>query len=344
MDKKVIKFKGKEKVEEMCKPNPIKLEVASKYVESYWWEIIRDVFSYEKERNAGLQEIHKIFTDDRILKGLELYKDGKIKEGAVTDVDVRATINGDEKEYMITLKNWKPEKLLRHRYEIERYISELFIDCQCQDHGIYHYKSNSSLACKHICAVIWMLQEEYNMPKFFLTPKEKREDWYEKSKTLELETNLYGVPMKQFSQFVNVLVLRDFRGIPTSLAYSIHKEPNKGYEIKYPGGIPITWITFDNPETVEKLIKANITGYVEMLASRKNTEEQIKEAISRLIPTEDKDKRIKELEKECGSLINKLNEIELKVKEQPKKENWLKSLIKKMRALLCLRKNEHIPR
>ena len=310
-EKKVIKFKGKEKTEEMCKPNPIKLEVASKYIESYWWEIIRDVFSYEKERNAGLQEIHKIFTDDRVLKGLELYREGKIKEGAITDVDVRAVVSGNGKEYTVTLKNWKPEKLLRHRYEIERYISELFLDCQCQDHIIHHYKSNSSLACKHICAVIWMLQEEYNMPKFLITPKEKKDDWYEKSKTMELETGLYGVSMKQFSQFLNILVLRDFRGIPTSLAYSIHKEPNKGYEAKYPKGIPPTWITFDNPEAVEKLIKANIRGFAEMLASRGNTEEDIKKAINELIPTKN------------GEIKEEVKELE---------ENWFKKLINKIKG------------
>jgi len=334
-EKKVIKFKGKEKVEEVCKLNPLKLAPASKYIEKYYYEIIKDVFNYQMRREASLQEVHKLFEDERVLEGLKLYKEGKIKEGAVTDVDVRANVGGENGEYLITLKKWKPldsngnPKLIRHRYEIEEYVVDMFIDCSCTDHGIHHYKSNSALACKHICAVIWMLQEEYNMPKFFITPKEKEEDWYEKSKTLEIETGLYGVSMKQFQQFLNILVLRDFRGIPTSLAYSIHKEPNKGYEARYPKKIPPAWITFDNPETVEKLIKANISSYVEMLASRKNTEEQIKEAISKLIPTEEKDKRIKELEEECGNLTNKLSEVGLELEKL--KGDWFKKLINKIK-------------
>lgn len=295
--KKIIKFKDGKETEEFGECHSLKLSSASKYIEPYWFEIIKDVFSYEKERNAGLQEVHKLFTDDRILEGLKLFKEGKVIEGAITDVDVRATVKGTQ-DYTITLKNWKPEKMLRHRYEMERYIAELFIDCSCQDHVIQHYRSNSSMACKHICAVLWMLQEKYNMPKFFLTPKEVKEKWYDKSKTIEVETDLYGVPMKQFSQFVNVLVLRDFKGIPSSLAYSIHKEPNKGYESKYPGGIKPTWITFDNPEIVEKLIKANIKGYVEMLASRKNSLEDIRTAVRELIP-----KEIFENKKEADDLL-----------------------------------------
>lgn len=284
MRKQVIKFKGINETKEFAECKPLKLSSASDTIEKYWFEIIKDIFSYEKERNAGLQEIHKLFTDDRVLNGLELYKDKKVIEGAITDVDVRAVVQGSEGNYTITLKNWKPEGLLRFRYEMERYISELFIDCQCQDHVIQHYRSNSSIACKHICAVLWLLQEKYNMPKFFLTPKEKAEDWYDKSRTIEIEKNLYGVPMKQFSQFMNVLLLKDFRGVPTSLSYSIHKEPNKGYESLYKNGIQPTWITFDNPEIVEKLIKSNMKGYAEMLASRGNSEEDIKKSVKDLFP------------------------------------------------------------
>lgn len=326
MKKQIIKFKEGKETREYSECHSLKLSSASKYIEAYWFEIIKDVFSYEKERNAGLQEVHKLFTDDRILEGLKLFKEGKVIEGAITDVDVRATVKGTQ-DYTVTLKNWKPEKMLRHRYEMERYIAELFIDCSCQDHVIQHYRSNSSMACKHICAVLWLLQEKYNMPKFFLTPKEVKEKWYDKSKTIEIETNLYGVPMKQFSQFVNVLVLRDFKGIPASLAYSIHKEPNKGYESKYPGGIKPNWITFDNIETVEKLIKANIKGYVEMLASRRNTEEQIKEAINKLIPT--KNGEIKEDKLKALDLSAPKNLITLT--EKPK-EGWFKQILNKIKG------------
>lgn len=285
--KKIIHFKGNEMKESYGGCNNIPLAPSSEFVESYWWEIIKDVFSYEKERNAGLQEIHKLITDDRILKGLELYKSGKVKEGAITDVDVRATVSGEDGEYNVILKNWKPDKLLRYRYEMERYIAELFVDCSCKDHTINgHYRNNSSLFCKHISAVIWKLIIENNFPKILLTPIEKKEDWYDKSKTVELATGIYGVPMKQFNQFINILVLRDFKGIPTSLAYSIHKEPNKGYEKLYPDGIKPTWITFLEPGAVKTLLEANLKGYIEMLASRGNTEEQIKKEIKDLFPGE----------------------------------------------------------
>lgn len=282
MDKQIIKFKDGKETKEMGDCHPLNLSPASEFIDKYWYEIIKDVFSYQKERNAGLQEIHKLFTDDRVLAGLNIYSENKVIEGAITLVDVRCTVKGSESNYTVVLKNWMPEGMLRHRYEMERYISELFFDCSCQDHLLQHYRSNSAMACKHICAVIWMLQEKYHMPKFFLTPKERKDGWYEKSKTLELETDLYGVSMKQFSQFLNVLVLRDYKGIPSSLAYSIHKEANKGYESLYKDGFQPVWITFDNPETVEKLIKANIKGYVEMLASRGNDEQSISNALQKL--------------------------------------------------------------
>ena len=318
MKKQIIKFKGKEEVREFGDCHPHKLKSASNTIEKYWYEIIKDVFSYEKERNAGLQEIHKLFTDDRVLKGLKLYKEGKVKEGAITDVDVRATIQGLDRDYTVTLKNWKPEGLIRYRYEMERYISELFVDCSCQDHMMGHYRSNSSIICKHIAAVLWLLQEKYNMPKFLITPKEKTEGWYEKSKTVEIEKNLYGVPMKQFSQYLNVLLLKDFRGVPTSLAYSIHKEPNKGYESLYKNGIPPTWITFANTGTVEKLIKSNLKGYIEMLASRGNTEENIMKSISELIPFKVEPK-----------IVEKIVIKEVLVE----KESWIQKIINKVRDL-----------
>ncbi len=303
-NKKIIHFKGSEKTISYGGCNRVKLAPASYVVEKYWYEIIKDIFEYEKERGAGLQEVHKLFNDDRLLQGLKLYKEGKVVEGAVTDVDVRAQVEGSSgKMYTVTMKQWKPEKMLRHRYEMERYLSEMFIDCQCQDHIIHHYRSNSSIVCKHIAAVLWKLQEEYDMPKFLITPKEKEDDYYEKSKTKEIERGLYGLSMKQFSQYLNVLILRDFKGVPSSLAYSIHKEPNKGYEKMYPNQITPTWITFDNVETVERLIKSNIRGYVEMLASRKNSHEDILQAIRNLIP---KDVHKEDEEKE-EEVIKKLN-------------------------------------
>lgn len=264
--------------------NNIHLPSASAYIEQYWFEIIKDIYSYERARNAGLQEVHKLFTDDRIVAGLEIFNEGNTeKNTTITDVDVRANIKGNVENYTIILKNWKPEKLLRHRHEIEQYIAELYASCTCKDCQINgHYRNNSALMCKHICSVLWLLQEKYNMPKFFIKPDEK--DYYKKSENLDLVKNLKGLPMKQFSQHLNIVALRDFKGTPTSLSYSIHKIPNKGYESTYPNGMKPTWITLTNPEDVEKLIKANIKGYVEMLASRKNSVEDINKAIKNLIP------------------------------------------------------------
>lgn len=332
MEKKIIHFKGNQITESYGTCNNIQLTPSSEFVEAYWWEIIKDVFSYEKERNAGLQEIHKIFTDDRILKGLELYKKGNVNEGAITDVDVRASVISDDGKdtYTVTMKNWKPDKLLRYRYEMERYISELFFDCSCEDHTINgHYRNNSSLACKHISAVIWKLIKENNFPTIFITPKEKNDDWYEKSKSLDLVKGLYGVSMKQFQQYLNVLILRDFKGIPTSLALSIHKEPNKGYENMYPNKIAPTWLTLTEPGDVEKLIQGIIKGYVEMLASRGNTEDKILESIESLIPS-NKDIKIKKLEQENENLYNETLKLynELNKKESEKKiSKEIKSIV-----------------
>ncbi len=333
--KKIIHLKDGKETVSFGECNNIKLATASKYIEEYWYEIIKDVFSYERARNAGLQEVHKLFTDDRILMGLELFKKDKIKDVAITDVDVMAKIEGEEGTYTVILKNWKPEKLLRHRHEIEQYISESYASCNCLDCQINgHYRNNSVLYCKHLCGLLWLLMEKYNLPKFFISPSEK-DKGYQKSNNIDLVKDLQGVSMKQFSQSLNVVALRDYRGIPTSLSYSIHRKANKGYEKLYPNGFKPIWITFDNIEAVEKLIKANIRGLVEMLASRGNTETQIKEAIKRLIPTENGE--IKEEKTLHDVLMDEKDTIPIEqaIEEAKKiKEGWFKRMMNKIRGWL----------
>lgn len=331
MKKKITHLKDGKETVSWGECNNIHLPVASKYIEKFWWEIIKDVYSYERARNAGLQEVHKIFTDDRILAGLELYKNGKVdKDIAITDVDIRAKIEGEEGTYTVILKNWKPEKLLRHRHEIEQYIAELYSSCNCLDCQINgHYRNNSTLYCKHLCGVLWLLMEKYNMPKFFIRPEEQQ--YYQKSNNLDLVKNLKCLPMKKFTPHLNVVALREFRDIPTSLSLSIHRIPNKGYEKDYPNGIPNVWITLTEPDDVEKLIKANIKGLVEMLASRKNTAEQINETVKNLVPNgyEDEIKELKEkivdLEKKYKEEVEK-KEVKEEVKEKTK-GNWSRRLL-----------------
>lgn len=331
--KKVEYFKNQEKVgEKFSECNNIFLPAGSEYFEEYWLECLREIHHYQKKPVLFSQ--HLLITDDRLKKGLEIYQGKNIKELVKTDVDIRGIIKSrteKDKEHDVVIKNWKSTELLRYKHQMISYLEDLTVSCSCKDFIINgKYRNNCSLLCPHISAVLWWMMDNTTIPKFLITPKEKKDDWYEKSKTVELETGLYGVSMKQFQQFLNVLVLRDFRGISTSLAYSIHKEANKGYESKYPNGIKPTWITFDNIEAVEKLIKANIRGLVEMLASRGNSEKDIKEAINKLIPTEDKDKRIKDLEEECGSLTNKLNEVGLELEEL--KKGWFKKLLNKIKG------------
>ena len=299
----------------MCDSKPLTLSPASKTIWEYDYEIIKDVFNYQMRREAAMQEVHKFFTDDRNLEGLKIYKEGKIKNGAVTNVDVRATVEGSKgKEYTVILKKWQPLekddtiKLIRHRYEVEEYFADMFFDCSCQDHLIHHYKGNSSICCKHIAAVMWMLMEEYNMRKFFIKPEEV--GGYQKSNNIDLVKNLKCLPMKKFTPYINIVALREFRAIQTSLSVSIHRNPNKGYEDNYPNGIATIWATITEPNEVEKLIKALIRGYVEMLVSRKNQHEQIVEAVKSLAPTNGEEKEIKRLQNIIKEKDKKILEME----------------------------------
>lgn len=310
MQKKVEYFKDqKKKGEKMSDCDKIVMASASEYVVPIYYDCLKEMFDYEKKPVLFSQ--HLLFLDDRLKKGLEIYKNKGIKELVKTDFDIRAVVSsGTEKDktYDVVLKSWLPKKLLRYRYEILEYLENLTVSCSCKDFIINgKYRNNCSIICPHIASVMWFLMQEDSMPKFLRTEEEYKKRWYENSKTVELENNIKGVSMKMFEPYLNVLALREFKNMETSVSLSIHREPNPEYKDRYPEGIRPTWITFSGPGDIERIIKALMKGMIEMLASRGNTEIQIKEAINNLIPTEDKDQKIKELD-EKNKLLAEENE------------------------------------
>jgi len=330
--KEVTRVKDGIETKEMTECHPLKLEPALKYVDPIWFEAIRMVFSYEKERNAGLQEIHKLFTDSRIKDGLDLVQNKKVVDIAITSVDVRAKVKGNEGEYTVTMKNWKPEKLLRYRYEMERYISELFIDCSCQDHVIQHYRSNSAIACKHICAVLWMLQNNYSMPKFFVTEKEQKYGYQKSGNNIDLATNLLGVPLKKYSYYMNIFAMKDFKGFPSSLAYSIHKELNPEYQTKMPTTFQPEWIHFNDYETIKKITQATIKGYLEMLS--KFPEKNIEQEINSILPFKDKMQKIEQENEELKQKVVILEKWKARKQKTSRLTTKDKRIIKSKKELL----------
>ena len=257
--------------------NPLTLAPASETIQREWYDVIQEVFHYDKKRGADLQEIHKLFLDDRIEKGYEIYKQGHVTQLVKTDVDIRASVKSSDgsKHYTVIIKNWLPEVQPRRRYEMVHYMEKLFIDCSCEDHTTNgHYRSNSSLCCKHIAAVLWFLQNEDAMPKIFELWNERTLK-YKKSRPNEILSKLYGLPMKKFTPYLNVLNLKKFKEIPDSLSLSIHRELNEpdryGKEPYKP-----TWITFTQPDDVLKIIEALQVGHAKMLECRQLTDFETK--------------------------------------------------------------------
>ncbi len=322
--KKVEYFENQKKVKEKISDcHKVVMASASEYVEPIWYDCLKEIFQYEKKPVLASQ--HLLFLDERLKKGLEIYKDKGIKELVKTDVDIRAVIQSKtekEKTYDVVLKCWKPDKLLRYRYQILEYLENLIVTCTCKDFVMGKYKHNCSVICPHIASTFWFLIQEDSMPKFLRTKEEYENGWYEKSKTVELDNNIKGLSMKMFETHLNVLALREFKDMKTSVSLSIHRKPNKGYEDRYKDKpLKPTWISFSEPGDIERIIKALIKGFCEMLASRGNTEAQIKEAINNLIPTRNGD--IKE---------EPIKEKPVEKEEELKKEGWFKILINKIKG------------
>ena len=266
MNKMIIKdvYKIKDGVERIeRKPcHPRKLALTSKYIAPYWFEAFHNVFNYDKLR--GLQSIHKLTDDRRIKAGYELYRNGHIKEIVVTKHnggDVRATVlsENNKDEYTVLIKDFLPDKLPQYTYQREEFIAKLFVGCSCNDHHMCHYKDNSSMLCKHICAVIWFLMARFDMPKIFYSIEDKMLG-VKKSNTEEIETNIMALPLVRFTQYINILQLNNFRGMTPALGVSIHRISNEdNTEIG-----KAQWLTFTDNTDVLKLSNAMVKVYNSM--------------------------------------------------------------------------------
>jgi hypothetical protein len=274
---------GKEWVEQKICHHPRQLALTSRYIAPYWFQALHNVFKYEKQR--GLQEIHKLADDSRIKRGFELYKNGHITHWVVTKHrggDVHANVLSENKKdsYTVIIKDYLPEKLPQYNYQREDFIASLFCDCGCNDHIISHYKDNSSMLCKHVCAVLWFLMNDsrFNMPRIFITPEVKMVG-YQKSETDELETEIQSLPLINFSQYINILLLKKFRDMKPALGISIHKVDNKTHleETK-----PI-WLTYTELKEVANLIKGITKAYREMAKAEGQSDEQIIKDIDTIV-------------------------------------------------------------
>ena len=234
--------------------------MTSKYIAPYWFDAFQNVFRYEKRRD--LPEVHKLVSDDRIKRGLDLYRDKHILHNVVTTIrggDVNATVD----EYTVIIKNFLPEKLPQYNYQREEYISNLFVNCTCKDFSMGKYRDNASILCKHCCATIWYLQAEFNMPVIFVSP-EAKELGYSKSNTVELATDIKALPLVKFTNYINILLLKKYRGIAPALGISIHRINN---ETNKEESRPV-WMTYTELPEVEMLIRGISKAYKEMAKSK----------------------------------------------------------------------------
>jgi len=270
--KKVYKFKDDIMTVEDKECHPRKLPLTSTYIAPYWFQAIQNVFKYEKARE--LREVHKLVSDDRIKRGHELYKNKHIK-AAVTTVhggDVHATVLSSNKkdEYTVIVKNYLPEKLPQHLHEREEYWANLFIDCSCKDFSMGKFRDNSSIICIHVASVLWFLIDKFNMPKIFVLPEEKMMG-YQKSDVEELEIEIKAMPLVKFTQHINLLLLKSYRGMHPALGISVHRVSNTDFkEIGTP-----QWMTYLETKSIERLLKGISTGYREISRAYSFTDEEI---------------------------------------------------------------------
>jgi len=276
-EKDVYRFKGDEMTVERKPCTPRKLALTSRYIAPYWFTAMHNVFQYSKRRQ--LQEIHKLVDDSRIKKGRELYIKKHIINSVVTkhnNGDVLATVLSDDKktEYTVVIKDYLPDKLPQFMHEREEFIANIYVDCTCKDHVIGHYKDNCSLMCKHINAVLWFLIERFDMPRIFILPQVKISG-FKKSETYELETNIEALPLVKFRSYINLLLLRKFRGIKPALGISIHTISNIDQKEHYKP----KWLTYVENNDVLKLMKGVSRAYRQMARYDGMNDEEIDEKI-----------------------------------------------------------------
>jgi hypothetical protein len=266
---------------EMKECHPQKLPERCRYVAPYWWQAFQNVSQYEKKRE--LQEVHKLVADNRVSKGLKLYRNKKILSNVVTRVnrgDVHATVESEDgtHTYTVIMKNYLAEKLPQYTHEREEYLADLYVDCTCPDHVMSHYRSNASMLCSHVCAVIWFLMDKFDMEKIFISPEEHVVG-YDRSNTVELETEILGLPLVRFRQHLNILLLKKFRNMSTAMAISWHKIDN----ITNKDYTKPTWITFTERGELEKLMRGISRGYKEMSLECGEGEQYINERLCTLL-------------------------------------------------------------
>jgi len=280
VEKEVFKFKGDECKIEIKPCHPRKLGLTANWVAPYWWEAFRNVFMYEKRRD--LQDVHKLVDDRRIRKGLELYRNKHILENVVTkhnEGDVHAQVKSQkgDKMYRVMIKNYLPYRLPQYTFEREEYLANLVVTCQCDDHAIGRYRDNSSILCVHSCAVIWFLIEKFNMPKIFIMPEERVCGW-QKSEPEDLEVEIRALPLVKFTQHLNILLLKKYRGMKAALGMSLHKVDNTTHKEESKP----QWLTFTEPNDVERIIRGTVKAYRGMMKDRNAEQDEIEHRIREL--------------------------------------------------------------
>lgn len=253
MKKKIIKIKGDKKTIDYKECIRAKLPLTLRYLAPYWHTAIQNVNSYVKRRD--FVESHKLLSDDRIKKGLELYRNKKIIESTITTEkggDVHSIVESEDgkRRYRVIVKDYLPEKLPQYIHEREEFIANLRLLCNCDDHIIGRYKHNASVCCKHICSIIFYLINNYDFPKIFILPGETIVGW-QKSETQEIETEIQALPLVLFTQHINILLLDKYRGMKPALGISIHKIDNKTHQDR----AKPQWLTYTEPQDVKRLIQ-----------------------------------------------------------------------------------------
>jgi len=256
-EKKIIKIKGDKKTVEYKICNPRKLPLTIQHLHPYWYQAIKNVNSYAKRRDFA--ESHKLFSDDRLRKGYELYKNKKILESTITTDnggDVLATVESEDgkKTYRVIVKSFVPQELPQNLPQREEYIANLRIMCNCDDHIIGRYKDNSSVICKHGACVLWDLIFNWKAPRFLVLPEQKMLG-YKKSEIEEIEVRIESIPLIHFTQYINVLLLKNYRNMKAACGISIHRISNDTHEELGKA----QWLTYVDTKNVIRLIRGLVT-------------------------------------------------------------------------------------
>ena len=283
--KKIYRYKDGRKwvEEEVCHPQ--KLALTSKYIYPYWYDPIKRVFAYEKQR--GLVDIHKLVSDDRIIRGLKLLRKGNLIDWTITKGDggdARVAVRSQDGKniHTVIIKNYLPKTLPQYQYERENYIADMVTTCDCQDHMQTRGKSNSSMFCIHIMCVLWHLIDKFNMPKIFISPEERMLGW-KKSDIIEQTGKIMALPLLEFTPYLRVLTLLRHRGMGTATGISMHRQDNKtlGEWEK------ARWGAYTERVNIEKIIKGLIVAYKEMNIDR-DIKESREELVDRFFGKEEK--------------------------------------------------------